>query len=318
MINNMKSLWPVANFLMLSFCLIAQASATEKVSPYFGVGSDMFIFSIDSFNAAQKTLAYEPNTPGLSRIGLSAFGLGISYATRSSVAELDKDKGESKFIDVQLSYNNTKWGADLYVQQYEGFYLKNSSEVGGTTTYHLFPDLKFQHYGLMGRYALDNNGGFSISALLNQADEITKTAGSYFLVGGFRQYTLETENTMIPTPLQGINTEMDALRKLSVNTLNLGVGAGKYWVSSSKLFIGAVFDLTGTYGLYKYTLTNDEQNTDYSTISYSLKVGAGYAGKKWRTGVSAYTDATTLQGLDRTYVKPQATAFFLYVRYVFD
>ena len=124
MINNMKSLWPVANFLMISFCLIAKASATEKVSPYFGIGSDMFIFSIDSFNAAQKELNYEPNTPGLSRIGLSAFGLGISYATRSSVAELDKDKGESKFLDVQLSYNNTKWGADLYVQQYEGFYLK--------------------------------------------------------------------------------------------------------------------------------------------------------------------------------------------------
>lgn len=278
----------------------------------------MFIFSIDSFNAAQKTLAYEPNIPGLSRFGLSAFGLGASVATRGSVEELDKDKGESKFLDFQLSYNSTKWGADLYVQNYKGFYLKNSSEVGGTTTYYLFPDLKFNHYGLMGRYAQDNSGSFSISALLNQADAITKTSGSYFLVGGFRQYNFESETSLIPAPLQGINQEMDNLRKLSVYTLNLGVGAGKYWVSSSKFFIGAVFDLMGTYGLYKYTLTNDEQNTDYSTISYSFKLGAGYAGKKWRSGVSAYTDATTLQGLDRTYIKPQATAFFIYVRYVFD
>lgn len=314
----MKSLWPVAKLFILLFCLNKPAIATEKVSPYFGVGSDSFMFSIDSFTATQKQLNYEPNIPGLSRFGLSAFGFGASVSTRGSVEELDKDKGESKFLDFQVGYHNKKWGADLYVQNYEGFYLKNSEDVGGTTTYHLFPDLKFNHYGLMGRYAMDNNGGFTISALLNQGDEITKTAGSYFLVGGFRQYSFATESSLIPAPLQGINTEMDALRKLSVNTLNLGVGAGKYWVSSSKLFIGAVFDLTGTYGLYQYTLTTDEQDIDYSTISYSLKFGAGYAGKKWRSGVSAYADATTLQGLDRTYIKPQATAFFLYVRYVFD
>lgn len=314
----MKSLWPVAKLFMVSFCLIAEASATEKVSPYFGIGSDAFLFSIDSFNAVQKELQYEPNIPGLSRVGLSAFGLGASLSTRSPASELDKDKGESKFFDFQINYNTKRWGADLYVQNYEGFFLKNSSEVGGTTTYHLFPDLKFNHYGLMGRYAMDNNGGFSIAGLLNQADEISKTAGSYFLVGGFRQYSFETENTLIPVPLQGINPEMDALRKLSVNTLNLGVGAGKYWVSASKFFIGAVFDLTGTYGLYKYTLVSNDQSIDYSTISYSLKFGVGYAGKKWRSGVSAYADTTTLQGLDRTYIKPQATAFFLYVRYVFD
>lgn len=314
----MKSLRLVVKLFMFSFCLIAQASASEKVSPYFGIGSDSFVFSIESFSDAQDQLNYEPNIPGLSRIGLSAYGLGASLSTRSSAAELDKTKGDSKFFDFQVNYNTTQWGVDLYVQNYKGFFLKNSSQVGGTTTYHLFPDLKFNHYGLMGRYSLDNNGGFSISALLNQADEIDKTAGSYFLVGGLRQYTVESDSTIVPTPLLGSNSELDNLRKLSANTLNLGVGAGKYWVSDSKFFIGGVFDLMGTAGVYKYTLTNDTQNSNYATISYSLKFGAGYAGKNWRSGLSAYSDTTTLQSLDHTFIKPQATAFFLYVRYVFD
>lgn len=277
----------------------------------------MFLFSIDSFSSSHKTLDYEPNIPGLTRFGLSAYGLGASISLHSPREELDRDKGESDFFDFQVGYHNTKWGADLYVQNYKGFYLKNSSDVGGTSTYHLFPDLEFNHYGIMGRYALYNNG-FSISGLLNQSDEIKKTAGSYFLVGGVRQYTLDTESSMIPTPLQGTNTEMDNLRKLSVNTLNLGFGAGKYWVSASQFFVGLVFDVSGTYGLYKFKLTNDDYTTDYSTLSYSVKIGAGYAGKKWRSGISAYSDATTLQGLDRTYIKPQASAFMLYVRYVFD
>lgn len=313
----MKSLWRVAKLFMVSFCLIAEASASEKISPYFGIGSDAFTFNIESFTNTQENLEYEPNIPGLTRFGLSAYGLGASLSTRSPSKDLDQDKGESQFFDFQINYHTTRWGADLYVQNYKGFYLRNSSEVGGTAKYYLFPDLKFNHYGLMGRYAFDNDGDFSIGALLNQSDDITRTSGSYFFIGGFRQYTLDTENSLIPTPLQGVNLEMDALRKLAVNTLNLGVGAGKYWVSSSQFFIGAVLDLSGTYGLYNYTLTNNDFATDYTTLSYSLKFGTGYAGKKWRSGLSAYFDTTTLQGLDRTYIKPQATAFFIYVRYIF-
>ena len=277
----------------------------------------MFLFSIDSFNDAYKTLEYEPNIPGLSRVGISAYGLGASLSTRGSSKNLDADKGESKFFDFQVGYHNTKWGIDLYVQDYEGFYLKNSSDVAGNSGYYLFPDLQFNHYGLIGRYALDNNG-FSISGLMNQADEITKSAGTYFLIGGIRKHSFETQSSLIPAPLQGSNPNMDNLRKLSVNTLNLGVGAGKYWVSSSKFFIGAVIDAMGTFGLYKYTLTTGTENSDYGTLSVSAKLGAGYAGKKWRSGFSAYTDSTTLQALDRSYIKPQATAFMIYVRYVFD
>jgi len=278
----------------------------------------MFLFNIDSFSSAQKELSYEPNIPGLTRFGLSAYGLGVSLSTRGSGKDLDSDKGESKFLDFQVGYHNTQWGADIFVQNYEGFFLKNTSQVGGNTTpYYLFPDLKFNHYGLIARYAFDNKG-FSISALLNQADEIKKSEGSYFLIGGVRQHSFETANTLIPAPLQGVNVDMDNLRKLSVNTLNLGVGAGKYWVSSSKFFIGAVIDTMGTFGIYKYTLTTGSQTSDYGTLSVSVKLGTGYAGKKWRSGLSAYTDSTTLQALDRTYIKPQATAFLIYVRYVFD
>lgn len=314
----MRSLWLVFKLFILSSCLINAASATEKVSPYVGVGSDMFIFNIDSFSDTQKELFYEPNIPGLTRVGISAYGFGASLSTRGSGKDLDGDKGESKFLDFQVGYHNYKWGADVFVQNYEGFYLKNTSDVGGSTApYYLFPDLKFNHYGLMGRYALSNDG-FSISALMNQSDEITKSAGSYFVIGGLRQHSFESANTLIPAPLQGQNPNMDSLRKLSVNTLNLGLGAGKYWVSSSKFFIGIVVDAMGTFGLYKYTLTTGTQKSDYGTLSMSAKLGTGYAGKKWRSGVSAYTDSTTLQSVDRTYLKPQATAFLLYVRYVFD
>ncbi len=298
-------------------CLNQQARATE-ISPYFGVGNDIFNFTIESLGSNDSTLRYEPNTPGLSRFGINAYGLGISYSARTGSADLQAEKGYSDYFDFQINYHNKRWGADLYVQQYKGFFLQNTSDVGGTTDpYYLFPDVKFSHYGIMGRYALSESN-FSIAGLLNQSEEVKKTAGSYFIILGYRNYDLLTEQSIIPTVFQTLDNDMSNLRNLKVYSLNFGLGAGKYWVSDSKLFFGGVIDFVGTFAQYKYILTNEKRTADYGTLSPSLKIGLGYAGERWRTGLSVYTDTTTLQGLNRSYIKPTATSFFIYVRYMFN
>ena len=298
-------------------CLNQQVSATE-ISPYFGVGNDIFNFALESLGPNDAMLRYEPNTPGLSRFGINAYGLGLSYSARAETTELNPDKGESEYFDFQINYHNKRWGADLYVQQYKGFFLQNTSEVGGSPTpYYLFPDLKFSHYGLMGRYALSESD-FSIAGLLNQSEEVKKTAGSYFFILGYRNYDLLTDQSIIPPVFQPLDNDMTNLRNLKVYSLNIGLGAGKYWVSDSKLFFGGVIDFVGTFGQYKYILVTEKRTADYGTLSPSLKLGLGYAGEKWRTGLSVYADTTTLQGLNRSYVKPTATSFFIYVRNMFN
>lgn len=292
--------------------------ATE-ISPLFGVGNDSFSFTLQDLGGDSiDEITFEPNIPGLSRIGLSAMGYGISYSFRADVKELDKTKGNSNFFDFQIGYHNQKWGVDLAIQDYEGFYITNSSRVGTTTEpYYVFPDLHFKHYGLMGRWAMDNQG-FTISQLMTQSEQIKKSAGSYFLIGGIRHHTLESENTFIPTPYQSYNLDMTDLRKAAAHSLNLGVGAGKFWVSSNQFFIGGVFDLVGTLGLYKYELTqNRSENTSYSTLSFNIKGGFGYSGENFRTGLSFSNEVTTLKGLNHSLIKPSAIQVLLYIRTAF-
>lgn len=290
--------------------------AATEISPIFGLGTDIFAFQIEGLGANTKPIEYEPNIPGLTRLGVSAYGYGLSYGIRADVKELDPLKGNSEFFDFQFGYHNLSWGADLFVQKYTGFFIKNSDQFSSTNPYFLFPDLKWSHYGLMGRYAMDNQG-FSVSALMTQSEQIKKTAGSYFLIGGYRYHSLDSDNTLIPTTLQGINADMDNLRKLKAQSLNLGLGAGKYWVSDSRFFIGGVFDLLGTFALYDYQSLSSTSNNSYGTLSFNLKAGLGYSGDHFRSGLSYSSEVTTLKGFNDSFIKPAATQLLLYFRYAF-
>ena len=305
-------------FFILLVCANCSFAATE-ISPVFGLGTDTFGFNIESLGANTKNIEYEPNIPGLSRIGFSAYGFGVALSTRNAATTVDPLKGNSQFFDIQLGYQNHQWGIDLFAQNYTGFHIKNTSDFDGATStspYYLYPDLKWSHYGLMGRWAMDNQG-FLISALTTQSEQIKKSAGSYFLVGGYRYHSLDTETSIIPTTLNGINTEMENLRKIKTNSANFGVGAGKYWVNDSHFFVGGLFDLLGTYGLYNYENTTGPTNNSYGTLSYNLKFGFGYSGNFFRTGISISRDSTTLKSFNSSFIVPSATQLLAYVRIVF-
>jgi hypothetical protein len=302
-------------FLVITlFCAHSTRAATE-ISPFFGIGNDAFAFNIESLGAGTGPLEFEPNIPSLSRIGINAYDLGLAISTRADVKTLDPSKGKSEFFDVQLGYHNLKWGADLSVQNYTGFYMKNAALYGGNPFF-TYPNLKWTHYGLMGRYAMDNQG-FLISALTTQSEQIKKSAGSYFIVGGYRYHSLDSDISLIPTALQGINTEIDFLRKLKANSINLGFGAGKYWVNDSHVFIGGVFDLLGTYALYNYESLNLKTNSSYGSVSYNYKFAFGYSGENFRAGFSLGGDVTTLRGPSSAFIKPIASQILIYIRVAF-
>ena len=295
-------------------CASAISEATE-ISPLLGVGQDNFSFKIQSLGGATKEIEYEPNIPGLSRVGLSALGYGVSYSIRGAEAE-NQNFGKTSFTDFQLGYHNENWGIDGFYQTYKGFYIKNSSTFGGNSdSPYTFPDLEFNHYAISARLARDNQGGFKLSSLLSQSDQIKKTAGTYYLLASYRYFSLINNSTILPASLSGINSDVDGIRKMAVNTINLGAGAGKYWVSDSYWFIGSCFDLIATYGLYRYTREPvNDSNSSYLTTSFNVKLGVGYSGDRFRAGISANGEITTLKAAASTYLAAASNQFMFYIR----
>lgn len=284
--------------------------AGEPISPLFGLGQENIELGLSDIHADKKQIKYRPNIAGISRLALTAYGLTVGASFRGT-EDLDRNYGTTTFSDYQLGYDSYKWGVDATYQVYKGFYTTE------TTQTQLFPDLRLQQYALLGRYALEESD-FSVGALMNQADEIKKTAGKYYFVGGFRQHVVENNISLLQQDYVGMNADLEAFRKMKVTSLNIGFGAGKYWVSDSHFFVGALVDILGTYGFYKYTDLNEVDDiSQKSTLSFNIKVGAGYAGETYKFGLSFSGDSTTLMTPGSSYMTPQALKALFYLRLTF-
>ncbi len=300
--RSVRALLPV--FSIFLFCKTLNATATE-FSPLVGLGQESFSFGIA--DVQKEDIKFEPNIAGVSRIGLNAFGFGVGYSFRGGGKDLDPQKGSTDFYDLQLGYNTKDWGIDSFYQTYKGFYTSN------TVAIQTYQNLLFTHYALTGRYAL-NSSEFSTGGLLDQSEEIKATASKYYIVGGIRQHQMETDISLLQAENAGLNPELEQLRKLKATSVNIGLGAGKYWVSASKFFIGAVLDLVGTVGAYSYQNTTDSKSGTYPSLSSNVKIGLGYAGDTWKSGIGITADTTTLKTPGATFLKPSAARILIYVR----
>lgn len=301
---NIGSVNRLFGICILLFCKTLLASATD-FSPILGFGQESFSFTIQDVQTYE--IKFEPNISGVSRIGINAFGFGIGYSFRGGGKNLDPAKGSTDFFDLQLGYNTKQWGIDSFYQTYKGFYTSNTVAIQN------FQNLSFTHYALTGRYALTSSE-FSIGGLLDQSEDVTTTASKYYVVGGVRYHSMQTDKSLLQAENAGLNTELENLRKIKVTSLNLGLGAGKYWVSSNQLFFGALLDLVGTLGNYDYENTNAGTSAIYSSLSFNIKIGAGYSGDVWKSGIGLTGDTTTLKTPGSSFIKPSAARGLIYVR----
>lgn len=299
----------------LAFTLFARTTFASPISPLFGLGQESFSFSVLDVLPQGKTIEFDPNIAGVSRLGINAFGFAVGYSFRSSDQNLDPKKGSTQFFDLQLGYNQKQWGVETFYQTYQGFYTSNTNAV------QLFPDLRFVHYGLIGRYAL-SDGEFSVPGLMDQSDDVKTTSGKYYVLGGLRYHSMESSTSLLQQENMGQNPEFENLRLVKTTSINLGVGAGKYWVSPSRFFAGGLFDLVGTVGIYNYTSaagamgTTSSQST-YATLSYDLKLAVGYSGDFFKSGIGLTADTTTLKTPGATFLRPSALRALTYIRAVF-
>ena len=281
-----------------------------KISPIIGLGQENFTFEVNDFGIKGKTVKFEPNIAGIVRLGINAYGFGIGYSLRGSGKDIDSQKGTTDFSDWQLGYQAKNWGIDSYYQFYDGFYTSNTNAI------QVYQKTSFKHFGFTLRYAFGNEE-FSVGALTDQADEITSTSGKYYLVGGLHQHEMLTELPLLQQEYAGINPEIENLRSLKAVSVNLGAGAGKYWVYSNGLFLGGLLDLIGTYANYDYVSTTGKSKDSDLTVSYNAKIAFGYTGETFKSGIAFNVDNTRLKATDGGYINSSANRVLLYLRMVF-
>lgn len=211
-----------------------------------------------------EKVTYVPNSP-------VRIGLGVTYKNFSISGGYgfgfmrDKKRGDTKELDFQYHYYGRKFIADIFFQQYKGFYTEDKGDIS------IYPDIKAIQYGMSGQYVF-NNKRFSYKAAFNQSERQLKSAGSWQLGGGLYYNEIRSDSTL----------RLNKYNRVRGYQLNVSGGYIYNWVISKHFYLsgGAAFGVN----------LGIENTTGYKKVEVSPsvfpRISAGYNADDWSIVVS--------------------------------
>jgi hypothetical protein len=220
----------LANMLFAQRDSIYISSYERKISTKEFLYSNLMQLSINNKSKSQD-VKYVPNNPSGIGFGIIYGNLLLSINSGLNFNQYTgKNYNRTKYNDIQLHRFGKKYAADLFVQQYRGFYIENKEiDINKMDC----PDLKILQTGIVGQYIFNSNK-FSYRAAFYQNEKQLKSAGSFLLGGGFYYFRINSDSTFI------VGNEK------YIESYQWGINAGyaynkvinKHWLASGSMTAG--------------------------------------------------------------------------------
>lgn len=154
-------------------------------------------FDLRSTENRKNTLAYKSNRPYSLGIGMYLFELGVEIAFAIPLDEKSKRiYGDSDSRDIQMNILGKKWGADLFIQSYDGFYIDDpDSKPPSNTPYPQRSDISTRNFGASVNYIFNHNR-FSFRSAYNFAERQLQSAGSVIAFGSLADFQLTADSAL--------------------------------------------------------------------------------------------------------------------------
>lgn len=152
--------------------------------------------------AQSDKLRYLPNTTLNMGIGATYKPLTINLGYGFNFLNQDKEKGKTKYLDLQSHLYVRKWSFDLTGQFYTGYFLpKEEYHAQDPNQYYIRPDMHVTVIGL-AVYRIFNYKKFSYRAAMVQNEYQQKSAGT-LLVGAEAYYGSHTaDSAFVPSMME--------------------------------------------------------------------------------------------------------------------
>lgn len=292
----MEKVLPKGIVFFLGLLFFTEAQAVIIPPRKLGISTQIVSTSFElspKANPASK-LNYRPaqsNYVGVI-LGYRWIGGTLAFAVPSS-RDIRAIEGQSKYRDYRLSYYYRRIGVEAGYNEYKGYILENSSVLSAATlngeTYYKLPDLKARGYGLNLLYVM-NPKLYSLPAALDQSEVQDRSAGSWVLLGTFRDQLITNPTAIIPTEKQSEFGSEQLIR--SIKTISMAAGAG-YGIN----FVPGIFFvsplLAATVG-YQQVIHESENGGGGSHGSLALnlhaRIGMGINSKSFFLTGGAYVD----------------------------
>lgn len=236
----------------------------------------------------KNKINYRPNGNGYLGVGVYIFDIGAGVSFKLPESKKSNDRfGKTDFFDFQSNIYGKKWGADLSLQQYEGFYINNPSEHfpewQKNDPYPQRADLAVKKL-TFNIFYVENHKKFSYRSAYNQADRQRKSGGSFYFGTKFLYQDISADTSLIPyNSRQGF--DLDDLKR--VNFYSLALLPGYTHTFTYKYFyLNISFAVGPAYQVSFYNGDNQQLQDRQVTYAVNGRAAIGYNSPRWIGGIS--------------------------------
>ena len=243
--------------------------------------------------------------------------------SRIKVYSGDSDiKGETKYRDYQLNLYGRKFTTDMFIQYYNGFYIKNSKNYDTyleEKPYAIRADVSAFNMGISSYYIV-NHRRFSYGNSFGFVEKQKKSAGSILLGVYYSYFDVNSSPSLLTDPFR---SEFDSLSYIrSGHSHNFGVNLGYIYtlVFLKKCYttVSLVQGIGGKQMVYKRDDSTSLKQLVAGTGKLHVRFGLGYDQGRYFIGTMGLFDYFMFGGRSNSILNYSHGKFMVYVGYRFS
>ena len=286
------------------------------------VSTHFLQFSLIDGKTGSK-LIFDPNLQYNLGIGISS--QWASFIINSGVkiySEKSGTKGKTKFQDYQLNLYGRRVTTDMFVQYYNGFYIRNSqsfNDYKSAQPFAIRADVTAIQIGVSTYYIL-NNKKFSYGNSFSFVEQQKKSAGSFLLGTYYSYFNANGTPSLVTQPFRSSFDTLSLIRNGTVNNFGLNVGYIYTLVFLKKCY--ATASVAQGIGGEQVAYQRDD-NTYFHQLVFGagkldLRVALGYDRGRYFGGAMAMLDYYLFNGQTNSTFNYSFGKVMLYTGYRFS
>ncbi|HWY13203.1 MAG TPA: DUF4421 family protein [Bacteroidia bacterium] len=272
---------------------------------------------------SKNKLAFTPNLQY--NLGISLSSRWASFIVNSRIKVYGGEngvKGKTNYRDYQLNLYGRKFTTDMFVQYYQGFYIRNSkdySQYVSEKPYQIRDDVYAINIGVSSYYIV-NHKRFSYRNSFAFTEQQKKSAGSLLLGIYYSYFTATGSPSLVSDPFRSSFDTLSLIKSGSTHNFGFNLGYIYTLVFLKKCYVTASL-VQGIGG--KYVSYRRDDNTTFNQLiggagKLNVRAGLGYDQGRYFIGAMGMFDYFLLGRKTSSTLDYTTGKFMLYIGYRFS
>lgn len=263
-----------------------------------------------------QALTFRPNNAFTGGLGLYLFELGVEVTFAIPV---DQQKNTlydtSKAFDLQLNMLTNHWGADIFYQNYRGFYVTDpTNPVPANMPLPKRGDMVTENLGLNGIYFF-NKRKFSFRSSYNFAERQRKSAGSFLLAGTLNSYHLQTDSALYGKKYEALFGKESDVTEFRATSFSVSPGYS-YTLVFHNFFLNSSLSLGPALNFVNYEVQDALYQARKINGFSDIRIAFGYNGARFFSGVT-FVSQSRYTKFNEVQLSASSTTFRMLMGYRF-